>query len=67
MDKASCLACRHEKKTITHFLLHCIKYNFERWALVQNAKKRQKKMTIERLLGDPEMAIPVANYVHSTG
>jgi hypothetical protein len=34
---------------------------------MQQAKKRQKKMTIETLLGDLEMALPVANYMHSTG
>jgi ribonuclease HI len=65
-DKANCLACGHEKETIAHFLLHCTKYDFKRWALVQQVKKRQKKMTLETLLGDPEMAIPLANYVHST-
>ena len=66
-DKANCPACGNEKESIAHFLLHCVNYDFERWALTQQAKKRRKKMTIETLLGDPEMALPVANYVHSTG
>ena len=66
-DKANCPACGHEKETTAHFLLHCAKYDFERWALAQQVKKRRKKMSIETLLGDPEMAIPLANFVHSTG
>ena len=66
-DKANCPACGHEKETTAHFLLHCAKYDFKRWALAQQVKKRQKKMSIETLLGDPEMAIPLANFVHSTG
>jgi hypothetical protein len=65
MDKANCLACRHKKETIAHFLLYCIKYNFKRWALAQQVKKRWKKMSLETLLGDLEMVIPLANYVHS--
>jgi hypothetical protein len=50
-----------------HFLLQCIKYDHKRWALVQQVKKRKKKMMMEMLLEDPEMAIPMANYVHGTG
>jgi hypothetical protein len=65
-DKASCLACRHEKETIAYFLLHCTKYDFERWALAQQVKKKWKKMSLETLLEDPEMAIPLANYMYST-
>ena len=66
-DKANCPACGHKKETTAHFLLHCVKYDHERWALTQQVKKSRKKMTMETLLGDPEMAIPVANYMHSTG
>ena len=66
-DKANCPACGHEKETIAHFLLHCVKYDYERWALAQQVKKKRKKMTVETILGDPDLAIPVANYVHSTG
>ena len=66
-DKANCPACGHEKETTTHFLLHCIKYDHERWAMSQQVKKSRKKMSLETLLGDPEMAVPIANYVHSTG
>jgi len=67
MDKANCLACGEENETIAHFLLHCPKYAFERWALAKHAKKRCKELTIETLLGDLGLAIPLANYMDSTG
>ena len=66
-DKANCPACSHEKEMTAHFLLHCVKYDHERWAVSQQVKKSRKKMSLETLLGDPEMAVPIANYVHSTG
>jgi len=66
-DKANCPACGEDKETIAHFLLHCTKYAFERWALAQQVKKRKKDLTIETLLGDPELALPLANYIDSTG
>jgi len=39
---------------------------FERWALAQHVKKKWKNLTIEMLLGDPELAIPLANYINGT-
>jgi len=65
-DKANCPACRHERETIAHYLLHCTKYDYERWALAEQARKRKKDLTLETLLGDPEMALPLANYVDGT-
>jgi len=67
MGSARCPACGHKKETIVQFLLHCTKYAFERWALAEQAKKIRKELTIEMPLGDPEMAIPLENYVDSTG
>jgi len=67
MDKANCLACGEENETIAYFLLHCTKYAFERWALMQQVKKRRKDLSIKTLLGDLELAIPLANYIESTG
>ena len=34
---------------------------------MQQVKKKRKDMTMETLLGDPELAIPVANYIDGTG
>lgn len=65
-DKANCPACGADNETITHFHLDCTHYMFKRWALAQQAKKKQKNMLIEMLLGDPEMAIPLANYIDGT-
>jgi len=56
-----------KNETIAHFLLHCPMYAFERWALAKHAKKRHKEFTVETLLGDPELAIPLANYMDGTG
>ena len=43
-------------------------YAFERWALAEHVKKRRKELTIEKtLLGNPELAIPLANYMDGTG
>jgi len=44
-----------------------MKYTFERWALVQQVRKRKKELTIETLLGDLELALPLANYIEGTG
>jgi len=66
-DKASCPACGEGDESITHFLLTCPSYAHERWALAQQARKRRKSMTVEVLLGEPELAIPLANYIESTG
>ena len=67
VDKANCPACGKDNETNAHFLLHCTKYSFERWALMQQVKKKRKDMTMETLLGDPELAILVANYIDVTG
>jgi len=56
----------HERETVAHYLLHCTKYDHERWALAEQARKRKKDLTLETLLGDPEMALPLANYVDGT-
>ena len=66
-DKPNCPACGNDKETIAHFLLHYMKYAFERWALAQQVRKRKKELTIEILLGDPELALPLANYIKGTG
>jgi len=66
-DKANCQACGHEREVILHFLLHCTKDAFERCALAEQAKKRQKELTLGMLLDDPEMALPLANDVDETG
>jgi len=67
VDKPNCPACGEAEESIAHFLLRCPSYAFERWALVRQAKKRRKLMTVESLLGNPELAIPLAKYIESTG
>ena len=67
VDKPNCPACGEADETITHFLLSCPSYAFEQWALARQVRKRKKHMTVETLVGDPEMVKPLANYIDSTG
>jgi ribonuclease HI/exonuclease III len=65
-DKANCPACGEDVESITHFLITCPSYAHERWALAQQARRIQKNLTVESLLGEPGLAIPLANYIDST-
>jgi hypothetical protein len=67
VDKVNCPACGADVESITHFLLTCQSYAHERWALAQQVRKSKKRMTVEALLGDLEFALPLANYIESTG
>jgi hypothetical protein len=66
VDSARCPACGANEETTKHFLLLCPVYAYERWALNKQAKKQHKWLTIETLLGEPSMAIPLANYIEAT-
>ena len=65
-DKANCAACGEDFKSPSHFLLSCRSYAFERWALERQARKK-KSLTLETLLGDPDLALPLGNYIDGTG
>ena len=65
-DNARCPACGADKETIVHFLLLCPVYAHERWALACQAKKQRKPMTIESLLGDPNLVKLLGNYINAT-
>ena len=67
VDKANCPACGADEESISHFLLTCQSYAHERWALARQVKKSKKLMTVEALLGEPGLAVPLANYLESTG
>ena len=66
-DKSNCPACGADVESVAHFLLNCSMHAHERWALAQQVKKMRKNMTLETLLGEPELAVPLANYIDSTG
>ena len=66
VDSAQCPACGAEEETIEHLLLRCPSYEHERWALARQARKQRKYMTMETLLGTPEMVIHLANYIDAT-
>ena len=65
-DSARCPACGADEETITHFLLLCPSYAHERWALARQAKKKKKVMSLDVLLGDSSLVIPLANYINAT-
>ena len=65
-DSARCPACGADEETITHFLLLCPSYAHERWALARQAKKNKKGMSLNALLGEPSLVIPLANYINAT-
>jgi hypothetical protein len=66
-DKATCPACGADEETIGHFLLICPSYAYERWALAQQAHKQRKHLTMETLLGTPDMVMPLAKFIEATG
>jgi hypothetical protein len=65
-DSARCPACRADEETIAHFLLLCPSYAHERWALARQVKKTKKGMSLDVLLRDPSLVIPLANYINTT-
>jgi ribonuclease HI/exonuclease III len=67
VDSSRCPACGAEEETIGHFLLFCPNYAYERWALAQKANKLHKHLSLETLLGIPDMVVPLAKYVEATG
>jgi len=66
VDSARCPACGDDEETPEHFLIHCPSYAHERWALAQQAIKLRKALTMETLLGEPEMARTLAKYIRAT-
>jgi len=64
-DNARCPACRADEETIVHFLLFCPTYAHKRWALAHQVKKQKKPLTIEFLLRDPNLVIPLGNYINA--
>jgi ribonuclease HI len=66
VDSARCPACGADEETIEHYLLTCPSYAHERWALTQQTKKKRKQLTIETLLGEQDLTIPLTNYIEAT-
>ena len=65
-DSARCPACGADEETIEHYLLFCPAYAHERWALVRQVKKQRKTISIESLLGDPNLANPLGNFINAS-
>ena len=67
VDSARCPACRENKESIMHFLLKCPGYAHERWTLTELARKKQKALTTQLILGDPQFILPLVAYIHAKG
>ena len=65
-SSARCPACGDESESVEHLILHCPNYAHERWELDRQAKKNRKTLTLETVLGCPEMAVPLAKYLKAT-
>jgi ribonuclease HI len=66
VDNARCPACGALKEDIVHFLLTCPSYAYERWKLKQQVKKKKKPFTLQTLLVEPDLTIPLANFIDET-
>ena len=66
-SSARCPAYGDESETVEHLLLRCPNYAYERWELDRQAKKRRKPLSLDTLLGCPEMAAPLAKYIKASG
>jgi len=66
VDSAQCPTCGADVEDTTHFLLTCPTYTYERWALARLTRKAHKPLSLELLLGDPSMVIPLAKYIAAT-
>jgi hypothetical protein len=50
VDSTRCPTCSADYKDIMHFLLLCPSYAYERWALIKQAEKCHKLLTLETIL-----------------
>ena len=66
MDNARCPACGAEVECVKHYLLECTGYAHERWTLKKKATELSKTFSLESLLGDPDLTIPLANFIDAT-
>ena len=67
VNNARCPVCGEDKEDIKHFLLRCQAYAHKRWPLIQHATKKCKPLTLQTALGDLQLTLPLAAYIHATG
>jgi hypothetical protein len=67
VDNTRCPACREDEEDTKHYLLRCQAYAHERWPLIQHAIKKCKPLTLQTALGDPQLTLLLAAYIHATG
>jgi hypothetical protein len=66
VDSAQCPACGASKEDTEHLLLFCPSYAYERWILKQRVQKKNKRFTLKSLLVEPELTIPLVNFIDAT-
>jgi hypothetical protein len=60
IDSARCPACGSEIENVTHFT--CPGYAYKRWVLKGEGNKLSKGLSLESLLGNPDLTISLANF-----
>ena len=66
VDSARCPACGEDEENLDHFLIRCPIYAYERWELSQAVRKKHQTLTLDTILGDPDMTIPLAKFITAT-
>ena len=66
VNSAQCPTCGADVEDTAHFLLTCPTYAYERWTLACLTRKARKLLSLEMLLEDPSMVIPLAKYIAAT-
>lgn len=64
VESAQCPACGAKCKMTEHFILHCLKYDHERWALKRHVREQNPK--IIHILSNAKTLIPLINYIEAT-
>ena len=64
VDSPRCPACGEARETAEHFILRCPNYAYERWALHKHT--RSNAPSLEDILSDPKLTIPLINYIEAT-
>jgi hypothetical protein len=67
VNNTRCPVCGEDEEDIKHYLLRCQAYAHERWPLIQHAAKKRKPLTLQTALGDLQLMLPLAAYIHATG
>ena len=66
VDTAGCPSCGASSETVAHYLLECPGYIHKRWTLERRLRKKERVMTVEDILGNIDIMIPLANFINTS-